>query len=181
MLDKIKKMFAGDDEMKALATRLKEEEDIKKNLNLDTAKSLLEKHPEVVIGGSLALFLYGIRLDRWKTSKSDLDIVVPYYILFDKAEMIAEKTASVGKEFDCLLSIGDVHVDVKIDPRRRYQHIEYEDFIYRVAPLEVIWEAKCRYAVGGNKKHTKDLMETCGIEVEKEIKEEGFNSFITGS
>ncbi len=158
--DKIREMMMGDSEMKALARTLQCEEDIKTNLNLELARTIQGEHPEVVIGGSLGLYLHGIKLERFVDRPSDLDLIVPYYILFEGAKNVTEKSGST--EFDVSMEVAGCLVDIVINPKRRYVNIEHDGFIYKVSPLDVIWEAKCRYSISGNKKHTEDLDELCG-------------------
>lgn len=154
-------------DMVNLGKTLQEEEEIKKRLNLELARKIQKSHPEMIIGGSLALFLHGVRLNRWKTpSPSDLDLIIPYYIHIENSKFISDKSHSVGKDFDMLVTVDDCLVDLKIDPRRRYEVITYEDITHFISPLEVIWEAKCRYAVLGNVKHKDDLLEICGKPVQ---------------
>lgn len=155
-------------DMVNLGKTLQEEEKIKEKLNLELARKIQKSHPEMVIGGSLALFLHGIRLSRWKTSApSDLDLVLPYYTHIEDSDFIVDKSKSDSKDFDMIVVVDNSTIDIKIDPKRRYESVIYEDITYFVSPLEVIWEAKCRYAALGNSKHRDDLLELCGKPVKK--------------
>ncbi len=161
-------------DMVNLGKTLQEEEEIKKRLNLELARKIQKSHPEMIIGGSLALFLHGIRLSRWKTSApSDLDLVLPYYTHIEGSDFIVDNSTidikSNGKDFDMLVVVDNSTIDIKIDPKRRYETVIYEDITYFVSPLEVIWEAKCRYAALGNSKHRDDLLELCGKPVNKSM------------
>lgn len=160
--EKIKEMLSSKmADMQALGKTLQEEENLKSRLHLGTAKKMQEAHPEVVIGGSLALYLHGVRLRRWKVGASDLDMICPYYILFKNSTLVCDKS-STKSDFDQVIHFDNINVDIRIDPKRRYEIITMDDFDFKVTPLEVIWEAKCRYALGGNLKHRNDLLDLCG-------------------
>ena len=69
------------------------------------------------------------------------------------------------------LLIGNTKVDLRIDPKQRYEIIEHDGFKFKVSNLLTILEAKMRYALlpnGG--KHKKDLLEMI-IRVPKKEKE----------
>lgn len=56
--------------------------------------------------------------------------------------------------------IGNIKVDYRIDPKQRYEIIEYDGFKFKVSNLLTILEAKMRYAMLPNgKKHKSDLEE----------------------
>lgn len=139
-------------------------------LNLPALKLFQEKFPMCHVGGSLGLFLHGVRLDRFsKAAKSDLDIIMPYFTLFESTDGMtvkwndAKKSANDFDEtFMCTTEIGTFKVDVKIDPKQRYEIVEYEGFKYKVSKLETILEAKMRYSLNGQTKHLQDIYEMCG-------------------
>lgn len=77
---------------KSITTSLKiirelEKEEIYKhiyeeNLNIQVLKDIQTKYPYFHVGGSVGLFLHGVRLSRWvKSTKSDIDLVAPFFIL----------------------------------------------------------------------------------------------------
>jgi hypothetical protein len=141
-----------------------------KNLNLDLVAAIQKKYPMLHVGGSAALFLHGVRLKRWGTSSSsDLDFISPYFILLEpKLEVKEDKELDVnlisdkgsGNDFDVTYQIGNTIVDYKIDPKQRYELIEYKGFTYKVSNLMTILEAKMRYAqLPSGGKHKKDITE----------------------
>ena len=145
---------------------------IAKNFNLEFLKEFQTKYPMTFIGGSTALFLYGIRLERWVHPTSDLDIISPYFILFESenngTSYSYSHTKKSGNDFDETFQLtisdiaGGVHfikIDVRIDPKAKYDIIEYDGFKFRVSPLLTIINAKTRYALQGNNKHELDLKE----------------------
>lgn len=149
------------DEMK----RRKEEKKMLENMRLDTLKLIQEKYPQVIVGGSVALFLHGVQLDRLKNNKvGDLDLISPYYTLFegdDNLEVLEDKGHDYSETCDyneCIL-INSVKCDLKIDNKQKYKFVEFDGFKYKVSLLEDIMEAKWRYAKGGNLKHKDDCME----------------------
>lgn len=162
MKEKIAKLLRGDSEMKALGRALQEEEYVKGRLNLEVAIEIQKQFPLAVIGGSLALYLHGIRFKRFNESnKHDLDLIVPYYMELP-GEVVCEKSGLSDKDFDYVIEYEGVNIDVKIDPKRRYEKITFEENELLISPLLTIWEAKIRYAMGGNIKHKDDLLDLCG-------------------
>lgn len=177
-----------DDEAKA--KKEKEEARHARNFNFKLIRELQEKYPTMSLGGSAALFLHGVRLDRWmsRSNHSDIDICLPYYQYletWDKDITVQELNIKrSGNDFDYGFSIEDYRVDltpqvapvnyleiketkstnflkidIKVDPKQRYTFIEYQGFKYKVNRLEVILEAKARYAMAGDNKHIEDLRE----------------------
>lgn len=157
---------------------IKNEKIMETNLKLDAVKAIQTKYRTFHVGGSVGLFLHGVRLDRWLKSKSsDIDMVAPYFILpeFEQedkkndddydddysCEYIDAKAS--GNDFDETFlfegNFGSVKVDYKIDPLQRYVIIEYKGFKYKVSPLLTIIDAKMKYAMNGQKKHADDLKE----------------------
>lgn len=148
---------------------------IERNLKLEAVKLIQMKYPIFHVGGSVGLFLHGIRLKRWvSNSSSDIDMVTPYFILpeFDNDDVDDDddclyceyKDAKAsGNDFDetFILSgeFGTVKVDYKIDPQQRYEIIDYKGFKYKVSPLMTIMDAKMKYAINGQKKHADDIKE----------------------
>lgn len=146
-------------------------------LNLNIVKDIQTKYPMLHIGGSVGLFLHGIRLNRWAESPgSDIDMVSPYYITIERDEKCMDypvdhlKTKASSNDFDETVIIDGVKMDYRIDPKQRYETIEYKGFKYKVSPLMTILEAKMRYALGGNSKHKKDITEMILGKVKNEPK-----------
>jgi len=141
---------------------------------LDIVKLIQQDYPTSIIGGSVALFLHGVRLDRWKTAYSDIDIILPYYIPFEKlsngAEFTVEEDNSPSMSdftdrFVLWSNSNPIKIDICIEPKAKWKYIEYEGFRYKVNNLENIWEAKIRY---GKRKHIQDL-EECMLPIKETI------------
>lgn len=142
---------------------------IENNLKLEAVKAIQTKYPMFQVGGSIGLFLHGIRLNRWvQNQSSDIDLVTPYFVLpeFDEEDDINveyEEAKKSGNDFDETFifysKFGSVKVDYKIDPHQRYVIIEYKGFKYKVASLMSIMDAKMKYAMGGQNKHADDIKE----------------------
>lgn len=164
------------DKEKGIATSIKIIREITKDeinemlmdeaMNLDTVRELQIQNPLLQIGGSIALFLYGVRLDRFKLSGCDFDICMPYYNEIkatDKIDLTQEEEAEIEKfynnDFTETIYINGTKADIRIDPKQKYEMVAYKGFTYRCAALEVIMEAKFRYALRGNKKHKEDCRE----------------------
>jgi hypothetical protein len=147
-------------------------------LNLETIKELQERYPIFHVGGSAGLFLHGIRLKRWEkaNTSSDLDLIAPYYILVEDPEgdvgMVEHLDAKASaNDFDETFLYDGVKVDLRIDPKQRYEYITYQGFRYKVSNLFTILEAKMRYALNGQGKHKADLMEmmTAGFDLKSQM------------
>jgi len=137
---------------------------IAKNMKLDIVKAFQEKYPHTQIGGSVGLFLHGIELNRfYNNCVNDLDIITPYYTLFENINdkitinLLGEKEYKSGCDFDECITISGIKADVRIDNHQKYNIIEFEGFKYKVSALEAIWAAKLRYNA---KKHNDDLRES---------------------
>lgn len=136
-----------------------------KKFNFDLIKTIQTKYPMVHIGGSTALFLHGVRLERFKQSGAgDIDLVCPYFILFEgdkdnNVEYFNGKKS--GNDFDETFIWNGIGVDVKIDNKQRYEIINYEGFNYKVSTLETILAAKIKYSQNGQTKHRDDIYEIC--------------------
>lgn len=160
-----------------LADLEKNTERMEKNLQLETLKEIQERYPMFHVGGSVGLFLHGARLKRWASrDSSDLDLVSPYFVLVEDPEgeedVVSQLDAKAsGNDFDETFLYDGVKVDYKIDPKQRYEYIEYKGFKYKVSPLFIILEAKMRYALNGQRKHKDDLTELMSAGFVKGLKE----------
>jgi hypothetical protein len=147
---------------------------IEKNLKLDAVKIIQTKYPTFHVGGSIGLFLHGIRLKRWINNKSsDIDMIAPYFILpefnsdeddeDDEVDSEYKDAKKSGNDFDETFVLygdfGSVKIDYRIDPHQRYEIIEYKGFKYKVSPLMTIMDAKMKYAMNGQRKHAQDIKE----------------------
>lgn len=159
----------------------KEEKELKLNraykaLNIDLVMKIQKEYPVSMIGGSAALFLHGIILKRsFAGMSSDLDIILPYYVnMFrhDKNFSIypefEERTS--GADFKEVIKINGVKADLAVSPKCKYSIINYEGFDFKVVNLEIIMEAKWRYAIAGSKKHMDDCYEISGKKEQEKFK-----------
>jgi hypothetical protein len=161
---------------KSITTSFKLLEEIDENLvndihlneyfNINLLKEIQTKYPMFHVGGSVGLFLHGVRLKRWKGSamNSDFDLVSPYFVLPENNGDVFEveyiDTKSSSNDFDETFLVDDVKVDLRIDPKQKYEIIEYDGFKFKVSNLLTIVEAKLKYALLPNgTKHKKDLEE----------------------
>jgi hypothetical protein len=137
---------------------------------LDVLRELQKKYI-FSIGGSCALFLQDIVLDR-KSDSIDFDIIMPYYQkivgdpdnednIIDEVEEFDGKAS--GNDFSrtyCLTTKDGrfIKLDVRIKPEQSYEIVKYGEHEYKVCDILTILEAKIRYALQGNKKHKNDIM-----------------------
>lgn len=151
--------------------------------DIQLLKEIQTKYPMFHIGGSVGLYLHGVRLKRWFDSNksSDYDMVSPYFVLpegkvgEEEIEYLDAKASA--NDFDETFIVGGTKVDIRIDPKQRYEIVEHDGFKFKVSNLLTILEAKMRYALlpNGNK-HKKDIEEMV-IKSPKQIKENEKNIF----
>lgn len=133
---------------------------------LRLAKDLQLVHPELIIGGSLGLFLQGVVLQRVKDGNiSDIDFISPHYVCFENTDDLRvadteEDDKGYDNDFEIKTTINGYVVEVAIDPKSPYTFAEYEGVKYKVNTLENIWAAKIKYK---NKKHRADLRDALGL------------------
>lgn len=141
----------------------KREELLDAKLHLSLVYNLQQRFPTLIIGGSISLYLQGVRLKRFETFDGDLDLVLPYYQLLEKegfsvVEELEDRPS--GSDYGETILINGVKADIRIDPTQKYKILEYKGCDYKVIPLETIIEAKARYAkTKWGKKHKEDLKE----------------------
>jgi len=169
--DKVKQMIGSSNpEIRNLGMVLKQEEDTVHNVHIKIVQKMMIVHPELIIGGSTALFLHGIRLKRWRNAMSDIDMITPYYVKFEDnvlnelvfTEQVERIYQSRKSHFTKIIMVNkDIKMDLRIDPKQQYEYVEYEEFKYKVSTLEIIMKAKCKYAIDGSIKHKEDIKEIC--------------------
>lgn len=139
-------------------------------MNILTA--LVKTYPQIIIGGSAALYLYQVALKRVKYYAIDIDIIVPYYtklkksdfnpeLFIDKVKEVNHGYVSSGTDFTSHFEITSNRavylIDMRIDPYCKYNVVNFEGTEFKLNLLEDIIEAKIRYAKKGNTKHKDDL------------------------
>jgi len=141
----------------------KEEERLDKKMHLEIVRELQEQNPTLIIGGSISLYLQGVRLERFKTGSVDYDIILPYYTRITSTNHKIQDTDEEefsGSDFEQKLEIDGVKADVRISPTERYELTEHKGFTYKTVPLLVTLEAKVRYGLKkGGEKHKADIKE----------------------
>lgn len=177
--ERIKELLSSRiEDMRNLGKVLQEEEYLKERLHLEKVKQIQTRHPEVIVGGSIALYLHGCKPKRFSENNhiSDIDIVLPYWIDLsaEDLDIVQCPGAEISKDSDYeeVYTFRDANfnvrkMDVRIDPKQRYEKIKFEDFTYKVCKLEDILIAKLKYAKQGNYKHLKDVYDICGKEIDK--------------
>ena len=142
----------------------KQEEILYKKMKIDIVRTLQEVNPFLVIGGSIALYLQGVRLKRFDSGSIDYDITIPFYQPLESKNGITieqgDEDRPSGSDYGETISINGIKADIRIDPKQKYETVKYKDFNFKVVPLHVIIEAKARYASKKwGKKHLEDLKE----------------------
>lgn len=147
-----------------------------KRMRLDTVRDLQRLNPNLIISGSIALFLQGCFLQRWTTGdRCDLDLILPFYQeLQGSSSEDIDKALKIDQEydveeedeekyddndFDYTLSVNNIKTDLRIDPLQRYQTVEVLGTKFKVAKIEDILKAKIKYKDSQGGKHRKDIIE----------------------
>ena len=143
----------------------KEDYLLDKLMHIDIVKSLQEVNPNLIIGGSISLYLQGVRLLRFKDGDIDYDITLPYYqnlLVKDGIDIDEDggEDRPSGSDYGETILIDGVKADLRIDPKQKYEMVKYKDFEYKVVPLATIIKAKAEYALTKwGLKHKQDLQE----------------------
>lgn len=149
--------------------KIDEYKKLSEKLGIPLVRQIQDKYPHIILGGSVALFLYGVELRRFKDGYDfDIDLITPYFTLIETDSIIKVRERddqTSGNDFDDAFYINGKKVDLKIEPKQRYNIVEVNGFKYKLCSLETIIEAKSRYALKGNKKHKGDLYEICKVNI----------------
>ena len=120
---------------------------------LKIIQAIQKKYPDCHVGGSIGLFIHGIRLSRL-SDKTDIDIIK----FFDNIpEDKKEEAESAGTDFDYAFNMNGIKIDIRIDPTQTYETKWFRGIQYRVSTLENIIKWKKTFAENGSEKHEKDL------------------------
>ena len=141
----------------------KKDERLDELMLLPTVRILQELNSNLIIGGSISLYLQGVRLKRFESGGIDYDITLPFYQIIESSSKITimdgEERPS-GSDYGETILINGVKADIRIDPTQKYKVLEYKGFKYKIVPLETIIKAKSEYALTKwGLKHKQDLRE----------------------
>jgi len=131
--------------------------DITKRESLNAALRVLNKlnlPDSCIIAGSVGLVLHGCNIDR-QHSIYEVDIITPYFQPL--GEVNNYQAAFSGSDFDYSVNIGNIKVDIKIDPKAKYEIKQFNGKYYKVALLSDIIYYKAKYARKGQSKHQQDI------------------------
>lgn len=143
----------------------KEEAILDEKMNIETVKALQEVNPHLIIGGSISLYLQGVRLSRFRHGDVDYDITLPFYQNIQTKNGIdidedGGEDRPSGSDYGETILIDGVKADIRIDPKQKYEIVTYKEFDFKVIPLETIIKAKAEYALTKwGTKHKDDLRE----------------------
>lgn len=135
-----------------------------KLMHVETVKALQEVNPNLIIGGSISLYLQGVRLERFYDGEVDYDITLPFYqkLISKNGITINEdgEDRPSGSDYGETILIDNIKADIRIDPKQKYEAVNYKGFEYKVVPLVTIIKAKAEYALTKwGTKHRNDLFE----------------------
>ncbi len=141
----------------------KEEERLDEKMHLPELKILQELNPNLIVGGSISLYLQGVRLKRFKNGDVDYDFSIPYYqpmVLGEDMDTEEGEDERSGSDYEENFFINGVKADLRIDPRQKYELVDYKGFTYKVIPLLTILKAKVEYSfTKWGEKHKEDIKE----------------------
>lgn len=126
---------------------------------LDKLNKIIQYLPEnSIITGGLGLSLHGINLKR---SIGDIDIILPYFSPITLGDPLPVEHSS-GNDFDyqykvSIPEVGICIIDMKINPKAKWEIVTYQNMIFKVAPICDILYYKAKYAMKGNIKHINDI------------------------
>jgi hypothetical protein len=150
--------------------------------NIELVTKLQQTYPNLIIGGSIGLFLQGIVLDRIET---DLDIILPYWDNIFNSEFLAtinkseKNTLNIdngthimsGADFDEQGTICHnnrwIKYDLVVSPKTKFKVVTYNDFKFKVIDWKDTLEYKLKYAKSGNEKHNNDLIKMLNLNKNK--------------
>lgn len=149
---------------------------IEEQFKLETIQKLQTEFPTLILGGSVSLYLHGIRLKRFTNWNGDFDFVAPYWQDFTQAKVAhitEEKDFFKDEEgyesddnfqFHSRLYINGKKSDVRVEPKQRYEIVDYKGFKYKLVPILETIEAKMHYAKGRKgDKHKEDILEMLNL------------------
>lgn len=141
----------------------KKDERLDELMLLPTVRILQELNSNLIIGGSISLYLQGVRLKRFESGGIDYDITLPFYQIIDSISKISitdGEDRPSGSDYGETLLINGVKADIRIDPTQKYKVLDYKGFKYKIVPLETIIKAKVEYSLTKwGLKHKQDLQE----------------------
>lgn len=126
---------------------------------LEVAREILGTSKGLSLGGSLGLWLQGIKLNRLNEGVTDVDFT--RYALSDDTPTL-RKIDGQEVSFDGMDVQGEysgVCVEISSFDGSDVAFVEFGGFLYKVTPASVILSHKRNYANKGVEKHRKDLIE----------------------
>lgn len=129
---------------------------------LELVRSLQNKYPDLYLGGSLALLMYGIDLRRDGRDIGDLDFnkirdeidLVPGATNRYEDDMEGDKDSI---EMTYRLEYKGESIDIEINKFCDCEYIGYKGNEYKVASIHTILGKKFKYALKGTQKHIDDI------------------------
>lgn len=138
---------------------------IEKKLRLEDVRHLQSKFPNLILGGSLSLYLQGAKLKRLEREGTmDFDMIHPYWLDMSEAGVIPIDVKNSGNTFDETYIYNDIKIDLSINNSTKYSTVEFNGHKYKVNTIEQVLEYKIKYAQQQNgHKHKNDIRELIGI------------------
>lgn len=136
---------------------------MEKVLKLKYLRQITEKFPNTIIGGSVGLYLRGIRLKRLENyGIGDFDLIHPFYINLEDEidDCVSNDNLPSGCDFGDQFNFDGIKVDLKVDPQLKYDIVEFNGHKYKVGDFRETIEAKIKYSKNkGGEKHYIDLLQ----------------------
>ena len=112
-------------------------------------------------------------MKRFTNWEGDFDFVVPYWQDFTQAKEVhiteeedffEDYEGEDNFQFHSRFYINGKKSDVRIEPKQRYEIVDYKGFKYKLVPILETIEAKMHYAKGRKgDKHKEDILEMLNL------------------
>jgi hypothetical protein len=123
-------------------------------LSLKQVQELLESNKNLIVGGSVALYLQGYKLKRFKNWTGDIDLISIKYIDV-KLDKDPQQLPS-NCDFQEQGTYQGKKVDVRFDKSATHKIIFFRGYTYKVCDIDTIIQAKRSY---NRTKDINDLIE----------------------
>ena len=112
---------------------------------LEVYNSLSDKYPDLVICGSLALFLDNLIHEDYITDSSDLDVISDRYLYIEEAFGKEEVINKSGNDVEYSFDYSDVKVDYFFSPNVKWKIVEFEENFYKIQLSEQVVLEKVKF------------------------------------
>lgn len=130
-------------------------------LKLSKLRELQKNYPNIIVGGSISLYLQGVKLKRLeRDGVHDFDLISPYWTDLKEVGAKYVDAKNSGNTFDETFEYQGILLDVVVNNNTKYNIVEFNGHKYKVNEIEEVLEYKIKYARQKNgSKHRNDIRE----------------------